>query len=67
MVDKVQKELIEAIFDCIELESPAKANMAYKLQDDLRLSVSMLLVFFKNHVTKLSRNEGTCYARKPVI
>ncbi|KAH3852231.1 hypothetical protein DPMN_094732 [Dreissena polymorpha] len=38
MVDKVQKELIEAIFDCFELESPAKANMAYKLQDDLRLS-----------------------------
>lgn len=59
MVDKVQKELIEAIFDCIELESPAKAEMAYKLQDDLSLSVSMFLVFFKKRISELSRNEDT--------
>ncbi|KAH3853810.1 hypothetical protein DPMN_096345, partial [Dreissena polymorpha] len=38
VVEQVQKELIEAIFDCIELESPAKADMAYALQDNLRLS-----------------------------
>lgn len=64
MVDKVQKELIEAIFDCIELESPAKAEMAYKLQDDLSLSVSMFLVFFKKLITELSRNEDTFFCKK---